>query len=78
MVREGFEDYKRWKSDKTDNSQLSHCFHEKEFAETEWKDIRQGDYIRIHKDEMIPADVLILISSASSGISYVETSSLDG
>lgn len=78
MAREGFEDYKRWKSDKTDNSQLSQCYHGGEFAETQWKDIRQGDYIKIYKDEVIPADVMVLISSGASGISYVETASLDG
>lgn len=78
MVREGFEDYKRWRSDKTDNSQLTHCFDGKGLVKREWKDIRCGDYIKIHKDEIIPADVMILVSSGTSGISYVETASLDG
>jgi magnesium-transporting ATPase (P-type) len=50
MAREGFEDYKRWKSDKTDNSQLTHGFMGQDFGETQWKDIRQGDFIKILKD----------------------------
>lgn len=40
--------------------------------------MNQGDFIKIKKDETIPADCLILICSSPSGISYVETSSLDG
>lgn len=71
MAREGFEDYKRWKSDKADNSQMTRSFKEKDFDDTQWKDIRQGDCIKIMKDEVIPADVMVLISSANSGISYV-------
>jgi phospholipid-transporting ATPase len=57
---------------------MTHSFKENDFEETQWKDIRQGDYIKIRKDEVIPADVMVLISSVNSGISYVETSSLDG
>ena len=78
MIREGFEDYKRWKSDQADNSQKSQCYNKHEFAEIKWKDIKQGDFIKIKKEEVIPADVMVLICSSSSGISYVETSSLDG
>lgn len=78
MVREGFEDYKRWKSDQADNSQLSCIFHHGGFTEAKWKDITSGDFIKIRKDEVIPADVMILISESNSGIAYVETASLDG
>lgn len=78
MVREGFEDYKRWKSDQADNSQLTHIYHQDGFIEAKWKDITLGDYIKIRKDEVIPADVMILVSESNSGIAYVETASLDG
>jgi|LakMenE18May11ns_1017448.scaffolds.fasta_scaffold7361458_1 magnesium-transporting ATPase (P-type) len=37
-----------------------------------------GDILRLRKEEVIPADILVLCSSNKSGISYVETASLDG
>lgn len=37
-----------------------------------------GDIIRVEENEAIPADFIILKSSDSSGISYVDTASLDG
>ena len=77
MAREGVEDYKRWRSDEKDNSQLASIYTYK-FEDTKWKDIKGADFIMIKKEEVIPADVLVLLTSARSGISYVETSSLDG
>ena len=44
----------------------------------EWKQIKQGDLIRLLEGEVVPADLLVLLTSEQSGISYVETSSLDG
>jgi len=43
-----------------------------------WKDITVGKFIKIYKNDMIPADVLIFKSSASNGFCYLQTSSLDG
>jgi magnesium-transporting ATPase (P-type) len=77
MLREGVEDYRRWRSDQTDNSQLANIYTFK-FEECKWKDIKGGDFIKIKKEEVIPADFVLLLSSSPSGIAYVETSSLDG
>jgi len=48
------------------------------FEDVSWKDLSVGKIIKIQKNEVIPADVLILKSSASNGFSYLQTSSLDG
>jgi phospholipid-transporting ATPase len=45
---------------------------------TKWKDLRQGDSIKVLKDEIVPADCLLLLASSASGFCYVETASLDG
>ena len=37
-----------------------------------------GDILKIKSDDNIPADILLLNSSAESGICYVETANLDG
>lgn len=40
--------------------------------------IRQGHVVLIRNREMIPADIVILASSADNGNAYIETSSIDG
>ena len=78
MIREGVEDYNRWKSDKKDNSHLTLVYRSQGFEKCKWQDLKCGDFIKIMKDEIISADTLILLSSSHTGIAYVETSSLDG
>lgn len=43
-----------------------------------WRDIKVGKILKINKNDVIPADVLVLKSSASNGFSYLQTSNLDG
>lgn len=47
MVREGVEDYNRWRSDKKDNSQLTQKYESGYFSECKWEDIKAGDIIKI-------------------------------
>jgi magnesium-transporting ATPase (P-type) len=43
-----------------------------------WKDIRVGDIVLMKNNESIPADIIVLSTSNSQGICYVETKNLDG
>jgi phospholipid-translocating ATPase len=43
-----------------------------------WHDVVVGDFVHVGCNEIIPADTLLVRSSDSSGICYVETSNLDG
>jgi len=40
--------------------------------------LRVGDIVKVYKEEVAPVDFVPLYCSEPSGISYVETSSLDG
>ncbi|CCF56549.1 hypothetical protein KAFR_0B02510 [Kazachstania africana CBS 2517] len=50
------------------------CKFDKEF----WKNVTVGDIVRIHNNEEIPADLILLSTSDVDGACYVETKNLDG
>ncbi|XDT22710.1 E1-E2 ATPases phosphorylation site [Nakaseomyces glabratus] len=48
------------------------------FARDYWKSVKVGDIVRIHNNDEIPADIILLSTSDSDGGCYVETKNLDG
>ncbi|KNC97846.1 phospholipid-translocating P-type ATPase, flippase [Spizellomyces punctatus DAOM BR117] len=48
------------------------------WARTPWKDLHVGDFVLLTSDNRIPADILILSTSDSHGVCFVETKGLDG
>ena len=79
MIREGFEDYSRYKSDKTQNGQTVRIFKQghSEAIEIQSKDLKIGDFVLIKDEETFPAD-LALLTSSNDGDCFIKTSSLDG
>ncbi len=45
---------------------------------TEWKNLQVGDIVKVNKNEVVPADILILKTSLENGFCYLQTSNLDG
>ncbi|XP_067852239.1 phospholipid-transporting ATPase VB [Heptranchias perlo] len=79
-VKDGVEDYKRYRFDKKINQARTQVFDwkQKQYVEKCWKDVRVGDFVRLICNEIIPADMLLLHSSEENGICHIETSNLDG
>ncbi|KAF7731918.1 hypothetical protein EC973_007749 [Apophysomyces ossiformis] len=48
------------------------------WEEMQWQDIKVGDYIMICDEDDVPADIVILSSSETDNLAYVETQNLDG
>ena len=48
------------------------------FAKDFWKNVKVGDIIRVHNNDEIPADLILLSTSDVDGACYVETKNLDG
>ena len=80
MVKEGIVDYKRHKSDNETNKLNAsvYDYEKKEMKTMMWRDIKVGDIISLKDKEKVPADIIILATSDSSGVGYCSTATLDG
>lgn len=78
MAKDFAEDWKRHKSDKRENKSRVEILNDLGYSQRKWEDILVGDIIRIHKDEYVPCDVLLLKHSEENTVAYVETKNLDG
>jgi len=48
------------------------------FNECKWKKLKVGNIIKVLKNEILPADILIIKSSNVNGFCYLQTTNLDG
>uniref|UniRef100_A0A1I7TTG5 Phospholipid-transporting ATPase n=1 Tax=Caenorhabditis tropicalis TaxID=1561998 RepID=A0A1I7TTG5_9PELO len=80
LIKDGIEDYRRWKFDNQINEKTCHVWDRDRgaFRKTEWRYILVGDFVHISNDQDVPADVIMLRSSNESGTCYIETCNLDG
>ncbi|VDM65712.1 unnamed protein product [Strongylus vulgaris] len=79
-IKDAFEDYRRYKSDQKINHSTCRVWDSSQgrYRKLEWKHILVGDFVHLSHDEIIPADILLLRSSDTNGICYVDTCNLDG
>lgn len=80
IMREGYEDYQRYKKDQKINQSLARVFNpDTQNMEIKlWEQIREGDLVLMIENEETPADLLLLYSKSASAYAYIETSNLDG
>ena len=78
LMREGLEDYSRYKSDKITNRQKVKIVKDGQIIVAQSKDIEVGDIILVEDEEFFPADMILLATSNDKATCLVKTSSLDG
>lgn len=78
LIRDGFEDWLRYRSDKETNSTKTRIYLGGKFQDFTFKDIHVGNLVLVEKDESFPCDLVMISNSSDNGIGYIETSTLDG
>ncbi|PKY42453.1 phospholipid-translocating P-type ATPase [Rhizophagus irregularis] len=78
MGKEAYDDWKRYKRDQENNSQKYQIMTTKGIKLVPSSKIRVGDLIIINKDQRIPADLILLRTTESSGACFIRTDQLDG
>ena len=78
MLRELFEDLSRRKYDNLNNNRKVCIFKENHFIHSISEKINVGDLLIVNENDEFPCDLILLDSSNSDGICYIETGSLDG
>uniref|UniRef100_A0A060T2A0 Phospholipid-transporting ATPase n=1 Tax=Blastobotrys adeninivorans TaxID=409370 RepID=A0A060T2A0_BLAAD len=76
MGKEAWDDIQRRRRDTESNNEPYDVIDAPSYVKS--KDIRVGHLVRLHKDQRVPADMILLQSSESSGESFIRTDQLDG
>ena len=77
LIKEAIEDYRKYTNDKKANGANVLIFKDNKFYRERCENIRVGNILKMYKEELIPADVLI-IKTSSNGLAYMQTANLDG
>jgi len=78
VVREGIEDFRRYRSDRSINNAMFDKLESKgKFQSIMSRDIKVGDILLVNEDDTFPADLILLKSSLGQN-AFIQTSSLDG
>ena len=78
MLKDCIEDNKRSKSDREENNSKILVHRDGDFVQDRWARLYPGELVLVQKDQFIPADLLLLLSSSAKGECFVETKNLDG
>lgn len=77
-IKDGYEDWRRHRSDRNENNREALVLQHGDFRSKKWKHICVGEVVKIHSNETMPCDMVLLGTSDPNGIAYIQTMNLDG
>lgn len=77
-IKEIVEDIKRHRADDEINHREIETLQGGQWRWIKWKELSVGDIVKVQNNTFFPADLVLLSSSEPQGISFIETSNLDG
>lgn len=77
-IKQGYEDWLRYISDNEVNTAPVYVVRSGSLLKTRSRNIWVGDIVRVAKDEVFPADLVLLSSDRLDGSCHITTASLDG
>ncbi|KAL7049017.1 hypothetical protein ACKWTF_003569 [Chironomus riparius] len=77
-IKEIIEDFKRHRADDETNNREIEKLQNGLWVNVKWRHLAVGDIVKVQNNNFFPADLILLSSSEPQGISFIETSNLDG
>lgn len=77
-IKEIVEDFKRHRADDETNRRKVEVLNNGRWHSIRWEKLQVGDICKVLNNQFFPADLVLLASSEPQGISFIETSNLDG
>ncbi|PRP86622.1 hypothetical protein PROFUN_05101 [Planoprotostelium fungivorum] len=77
-IKEAYDDIKRRMGDADVNRTKILILRQGRWTPSTWADVMVGDLIKVLSDEALPVDMVLISSSLSNGMCYVQTANLDG
>ena len=77
-IKEMYEDFQRRRQDDKINKRKVQVLKGDKWVDKTWSALKVGDIVKVNNKEPFPADLILMSSSESTGVCYIETSNLDG
>ncbi|KAL2810880.1 hypothetical protein BJX63DRAFT_300236 [Aspergillus granulosus] len=85
MAKEGFDDFRRYRLDREENNRKIPAIRPAENLDTtaswklvKWSTIKVGDVVSLGRDQIVPADIMLLHIQGPVGVAHIDTMALDG